>query len=138
MEYTLKEKLTVTKSFVEDLAEKGWQEIEYLQNQISNLTDTEDSKKLELLLKNLLTSYYIFVGGLENFDTISYTPVKQVQVEEPVVEEPAVVIDEHEEISYEEPEIITSTETEFSEPFEYFVDFDEPVGEPLTDKDLYD
>jgi hypothetical protein len=23
------------------------------------------------------------------------------------------------------------------EPFEYFVDFDEPCGEPLTDKDLY-
>ena len=24
-----------------------------------------------------------------------------------------------------------------SEPFEYFVDFDEPIGEPLTDDDLY-
>ena len=24
-----------------------------------------------------------------------------------------------------------------TEPFEYFVDFDDPVGEPLTDDDLY-
>ena len=81
-------------------------------------------------------SYYVFVGGLENFENISYTPVKTIRADEPVIEEPVVVANEPEEISYDEPEA-TSTEVEFSEPFEYFVDFDDPIGEPLTDKDLY-
>ncbi len=136
MEYVLKEKLTVTKSFVEDLAEKSWQEIDYLQNQIANLTDTDDSKKLEQLLKNLLTSYYIFVGGLENFDNIDNEPVEVKQITEPVIEEPAVLIDETEISDSDEEITISTSEIEF-EPFEYFIDFDEPIGEPITDKDLY-
>jgi hypothetical protein len=134
MEYTLKEKLTVTKSFVEDLVEKSWQEIEYLQSQIENLTDTDDGKKLERLLQNLLTSYYIFVGGLENFDNIDYEPVKAAPITEPIVGEPAVEA-ESEKISYSKDD--TMPFTEVSEPFEYLVDFDDPVGEPLTDEDLY-
>ena len=137
MEYTLKDKLSATELFVADLIEKSWQEIDNLQNQIANLTDTEDSKKLEQLLKNLLTSYYIFVGGLENFDSISREPAKVEQSIEPIVVEPIITANEPEEHSYNVDIISAPADNEFSEPFEYFVDFDEPIGEPLTDKDLY-
>ena len=30
-----------------------------------------------------------------------------------------------------------NVQDEVIEPFEYFVDFDEPVGDPITDDDLY-
>ena len=51
-------------------------------------------------------------------------------VDEPVLEP---------ELMYEPIEIedTAETEVEVSDPFEYFVDFDDPVGEPLTDDDLY-
>ena len=138
MEYTLKDKLSATELFVADLIEKSWQEIDNLQNQIANLTDTEDSKKLEQLLKNLLTSYYIFVGGLENFDSVSQEPTKATQVVAPVADEPIIVANEPEEANYDEDiSLNTSIDSALSEPFEYFVDFDDPIGEPLTDKDLY-
>ena len=36
-----------------------------------------------------------------------------------------------------ENDSIFDERTEVSEPFEYFVDFDEPNGDPISDKDLY-
>lgn len=146
MEYTLKDKLNVTKEFLNELTEKSWQEIDYLQNQIANLIDTDDGKKLAQLLKSLLTSYYIFVGGLENFE--SDEPAKMPQPTEPVLDEPTTVADEPEVINYEITDLedtiedtrdsnSTPIEPIFSEPFEYFVDFDEPIDKPLTDEDLY-
>ena len=83
MEYTLKDKLDITSDFIESLTEKGWQEIEYIQTQIANLADTTESKKVRKLLNNLLTSYYVFVGSLENFDNTVY-----------VSEQPAEMSDE--------------------------------------------
>ena len=135
MEYTLKEKLSATKSFVDSLTEKGWQEIEHLQIQLANLTDTKDSKKVKQLLKNLLTSYYIFVGGLENLDNSSNQ--EPVEIHEPVANTAVMEYEPEVATENEDITIVSPTEPEFSEPFEYFVDFDEPVGEPLTDKDLY-
>ena len=135
MEYTLKEKLSATKSFVDSLTEKSWQEIEHLQIQLANLTDTKDSKKVKQLLKNLLTSYYIFVGGLENLDNSSNQ--EPVEIHEPVANTTVMEYEPEVATENEDITIVSPTEPEFSEPFEYFVDFDEPVGEPLTDKDLY-
>ncbi len=131
MEYTLKDKLIITKDFIEELTEKSWLEIEQLQRQVANITDTDEGKKFKKLLNNLLTSYYVFVGGLENFNNISidYEPIAETPIEEPTVEiEPA--------LSYE-PSEPTNSKLEISEPFEYFVDFDEPTGAPLTDEDIY-
>ena len=71
MEYTLKDKITVTKDFINELAEKSWHDIEHIQNQLANLADTEEGKKVGKLLSSLLTSYYVFVGGLENIDNVS-------------------------------------------------------------------
>ena len=123
-----------------ELASKGWQEIEYLQTQLANL---DDNQALKQLLQNLVTSYYVFVGGLENLqaDTTISTGVSIDIIEQPV---PAKV--EHQE-NTKEAEIldlnnycqneVQATTILDSEPFEYFVDFDEPIGEPLSDEDLY-
>jgi hypothetical protein len=131
MEYTLKDKLDATKDFIEELTEKGWQEIEYLQSQLTNLADTEENKKVGKLLNSLLTSYYVFVGGLENLDNSeSYTVSAEPNIEPCLAPE-----------SYEK--VVTNTslapedKQDYAEPFEYFVDFEEPTGDPITDDDLY-
>lgn len=138
MEYTLKDKIIVTKEFIEELAEKSWRDIEHIQSQLANLADTEDSKKVRKLLNNLLTSYYVFVGGLENIDNIKYYQEPLIDTsEEPelmITDEPIIAEPEYEPIEIEAP---LENELEVSEPFEYFVDFDDPIGEPLTDDDLY-
>ena len=138
MDYTLKDKLNITNDFIEELTNKGWQEIEHIQSQISNLSDTAEGKKVAKLLNNLLTSYYVFIGCLENFDITDTKPV-----EEPITtlpeEDVEVVIEEEPEI-VETPKVVEEPiENAFAvtDPFEYFVDFDDPIGEPLTDKDLY-
>lgn len=141
MNYALKDKLIVTKDFIDELAEKSWQEIEYLQSQLANLADTDESKKVGKLLNNLLTSYYVFVGGLENFDsTEKYTASLEIDKQPELANE--LAIEAEPDLRYETTEVNDSTtafvdEQEPAEPFEYFVDFDEPVGDPLTDDDLY-
>lgn len=136
VEYTLKDKIQVTNAFVKDLCDKSWQEVEHLQNQLVNLEESEEGKKVSKLIKNLLTGYYVFIGSLENIDNIDI-----LEPETPIKIEP----EQPEEIPIKEPElqdidclqVVPTIDNEVSEPFEYFVDFDEPVGEPLTDKDLY-
>ena len=140
MEYTLKDKLLITKEFLSDLEMKSWQEIEHLQNQIANIED----KALIQLFKNLLTSYYVFVGGLENLNSEELI-VKSEPAEQPVKKEttPEVVdtVDDDylADLVFDSPVVEKSVPVvnDYSEPFEYFVDFDEPIGDPLTDDDLY-
>ena len=131
----LKNKLTVTKDFIDELCTKGWQEIEHLQTQLANIADTEEGKKVSQLIKNLVTSYYVFVGSLENLDEVDLgiqvmTPNKK---QEPVELEPQAT----QEVQIDLDDEYAQADIDISEPFEYFVDFDEPTGEPLTDKDLY-
>ena len=136
MNIILKEKLNITEAFIEELTEKSWQEIDHIQNQLANLDDTAEGKRIGKLLNRLLTSYYVFVGELENFYTVSYDePEQPTKIKDiPIVKN----IDEIEQNF--EPAIPASTEPisiEDGEPFEYFVDFDDPIGAPLTDEDLY-
>jgi hypothetical protein len=135
-EYNLKDKLSLTPELLDSLTSKGWQEIEHLQAQIANIEDVS----LNQLLKNLLTSYYVFVGGLENLasgevDTNTLEKLSHsTDQEENEFDEASLS-----EILHEEPiekPVINSKDASF-EPFEYFVDFDEPIGEPLSDEDLY-
>lgn len=145
MEYTLKDKIPVTKEFLEELTNKGWQDIEHLQAQIANIDNIEENTKLIQLFKNLLTSYYIFVGGLENLDSENITVKKLELAKEPtVIEMPAEKTTRDTEMAkdplldtivFDEP--IKKATSDDIEPFEYFVDFDEPVGDPWTDDDLY-
>lgn len=144
MNYELKDKITLTKELLSELETKGWQEIEHLQAQISNLAESSANNRLRQLLKNLLTSYYVFTGGIE---TLSGEPIDNTIQLEPQVEEPAVdivpasVTNELDLSSSIDslPTGIGNEESDYgvSEPFEYFVDFDEPIGDPLTDEDLY-
>ena len=149
MKYTLKDKLTINKEFLADLETKSWQEIEYIQGQIANIEDIQDNKPLIQLFKNLLTSYYVFVGGLENLDdtkpmTILPDKVCLDKEQTSASIEKAVGNDDYRDESCEddifEPVFAekqdSAVEADF-EPFEYFVDFDEPIGEPLSDEDLY-
>lgn len=139
MNYELKDKINATKEFITELESKSWQEIDYLQTQINNLADGTTNDKLRQLCKNLLTSYYIFVGGVETLesepqhmliDTVE-EPKVEIQQEPDVIEQ--VVSDPAEEFNSVNIEVVP----EAGEPFEYFVDFDDPIGEPLSDEDLY-
>lgn len=141
MQYNLKEKIKVTEEFLNELISKSWQETEAIQQQIANIdTSTKLGIEVSKLLKNTCTNYYVIIGCLEalaenpnNAGTDLTEPVTLQNTTEPKVFDEPVIIEE-------EPKETTNLSTEHSEdfePFEYFVDFDEPTGDPLSDKDLY-
>jgi hypothetical protein len=142
MNYCLKDKIQITDEYVESLIEKGWQEIETLQGHLSNISsDSAGSEKIKQFLNNLLTSYYIFVGNLEGFTARERIVSSAEEGQEiPDVGEEGKAL-ETEEVYIEPSTFIVQSHTEPTEdtfePFEYFVDFEEPVGEPLSDEDLY-
>jgi hypothetical protein len=99
-------------------------------------------------------------GEIEIPDVAPVVPEKDAPVEvlpeddlgsepiaiEPVIEpkEPVVVVVNDDELDGDieakpevKPEVKAPVKT-FDTDFEYFVDFDDPVGEPITDADLYD
>lgn len=134
----LKDKIKVDQNFINDLITKSWQDSESIQNQIDSIeVDSAIATKTVKLLKDLLTSYYVFTGCLENIenepvDTIKAEPMSvAAEVPKAIPEEPVKAAVPKIGIL---PELGYEAETE---PFEYFVDFDEPTGEPLTDDDLY-
>lgn len=145
MNIELKDKIQITDEYLQDLISKSWHESENLQRQIKalNVISSKDAKVVELL-KQLLTNYQIFIGCLESLSEETFEEVKTKAILpefEPESIVPEVVLDES--LTNETAFLETnSTDTlmesvEVQEPFEYFVDFDDPVGEPLTDKDLY-
>lgn len=142
MEYILKDKIAVTKEFLSDLESKSWQEIERLQSQISNIEDAELLK----LLNNLLTSYYVFTGGLENLiDTKviqkNTEPANKICAKEEPMQANSLELETRTELrgndNLFEPRHVKDVEQKDIKPFEYFVDFDEPTGDPISDEDLY-
>jgi hypothetical protein len=138
MDFILKDKITVTKEFLGELELKSWQEIEQLQAQINSLAENDTTSKIRQLLTNLLTSYYVFTGGVEALkDTFEATTNDVTSTEMTNYEsdtEPQVA--QVDELDIEEAHVLKHSEID--EPFEYFVDFDEPTGEPVTDQDLYE
>ena len=149
MEYILKDKLSITKDFLDELEAKSWQEIEHLQSQIANIEVTAENAKLIQLFKNLLTSYYVFVGGLENLgsEDVAAASIDNICIDKEQIStdvEKAVGSDDYHDEPCEddifEPVFVEKQNSAVEadiEPFEYFVDFDEPTGEPLSDEDLY-
>ena len=139
MEYSLKDKIIITKDFLNDLEVRSWQEIENLQNQITNIEPTDYNSKVIQLLKSLLTSYYVFAGGLENLNSEEIMTMVPKQVEEPSLEIEVVIPkpEAYDIDTFEPVSLSKEIDQEVVDPFEYFVDFDDPVGEPLTDDDLY-
>jgi hypothetical protein len=133
--YNLKDKIQATSEFVKDIETKSWQEVEYLRAQIANTEVNQENAALVNLFKNLLTSYYIFIGGLENlFDEQAFTDIAIDEEPTPTFKLNTVEATKEETVPKFTDEIIDS---DTFEPFEYFVDFDEPFGEPLSDEDLY-
>ena len=130
MEYCLKDKIVVTKDFLNDLEAKSWQEIEHLQNQIANIEANKESAPLLKLLNNLLTSYYVFTGGLENLSSGSTevtfdddeNGLAQAETTNETIGEPD---DSNIVQAVEDPEFTTMLGTTVAktadfEPFEYF------------------
>lgn len=138
MNIVLKDKIKIDHNFINELITKSWQDSESIQNQIASIEiDSPQAAKLVKLLKDLLTSYYVFTGCLEHLES---EPVDAIQPEPIQQEKPQVVSDEPTAEKASDTDIIGEFDTEAanaSEPFEYFVDFDEPTGEPITDDDLY-
>ena len=141
MDYTLKEKIEVTKEFLENLITKSWQESEALKHQIVNIdTSTNLGAGLVKILKTACTNNYVLIGCLENLLEYPDADVNELQdichtqkdAEPETTTEPTA--HKREELLVNETHIISKADFE---PFEYFVDFDEPVGNPITDEDLY-
>lgn len=145
MNYELKEKITATEDFLNELAAKSWQDIDHLQAQITNIADGQLNDRLKQLYKNLLTSYYVFVGGVEMLlsEPILPTVDEDIPQEEPSEEEAIqtdivngselITIDANDDVLIP----VNTTDNVESDPFEFYVDFDDPIGDPLTDDDLY-
>lgn len=148
MNYELKEKINITQELLSELEMKSWQEIEYLQAQLDNLAEGPVNEALRELFKNLLTSYYVFTGGLENlnnektfvkasdFENKTYTE-KELTVDMPIQTPTKANICPVDVDNTTRSLHTVETKHVESEPFEYFVDFDEPLGDPISDEDLY-
>ena len=118
---------------LKELLTNGWAEIERLQQQLAILPEAET--QIRHLLSGLLTSYYIFVGGLENLEANNNIEVLQ----KPTVHSTTMLNAKPITNLTAEPvsQAVIQTNQEDFEPFEYFVDFDAPTGQPITDEDLY-
>lgn len=141
MKNKLKNKISVDAEFLKEFIDKSWLEIDQLLSISENIESYGTNNELSRLFKNLLTSYYVFVGGLETLSEgkelqpaeapVVNTPINNIAIEDNIETTIEALPVEGESI-YEVANIVETTE-----PFEYFVDFDEPTGEPLTDEDLY-
>ena len=136
MNIVLKDKIKIDNNFINDLITKSWQDSESIQNQINSIeVDSPQAAKVVKLLKDLLTSYYVFTGCLEN---LGQEPITVIEPEPTSIEEPISIPEGPADEKALDRNIVDELDNETaSEPFEYFVDFDEPTGDPLTDDDLY-
>lgn len=142
MSIVLKNKIKVDNNFINDLITKSWLDSESIQNQIDSIeVDSSVAAKTVKLLKDLLTSYYVFTGCLETLENEPTEITKSAEFVKPEVsvsETPTIIPEEPVKIEVPATDMLIKLEdNNDSEPFEYFVDFDEPTGEPLTDDDLY-
>ena len=136
--------IDISKELIKNFTDKSWQEIENLKLQLNNLSkNTDVEKAVHNALNDLLTSYYIFIGRLESIldDDYNTVTVDEVPVtdDEAHADIPEIEVDNIKDAFIKdipEEQISDNPNIEF-EPFEYFVDFDEPVGNPISDKDLY-
>ena len=142
MPYSLKDKISVTAEFLNELISKSWQETETLQQQIANIdTNTKLGSETVKYLKNACTNYYILIGCLEALVENPNTAETEIETDAAIPQNTvnAEAYDEpyKAEANTEEMPILPTVPTDDFEPFEYFVDFDEPSGTPITDTDLY-
>ena len=131
----------VTEEYLNELIIKSWQEIDATQQQIASIdTSTPLGTEVAKLLKSACTNYYVLIGCLESLaenptinvaENTKQKSASNSQELEPCDELSTAPTEQNK--SYNTIEVATSN----FEPFEYFVDFEEPSGLPLTDNDLY-
>jgi hypothetical protein len=153
-------------SFVTDMMSKGWDEVGYLREASAAIKETyKDTAKIEELMQDLMDAYLVFIGQLELYlnneeDIVAPTEepiVDKSKAKEAEEEKPVEVVTQKEAPKpelpeadfdieplkdpepFEEPDPLPTPTTE-ADPFEFFVDFDEPdMSQPaLTDAELYD
>jgi hypothetical protein len=153
-------------SFVTDMMSKGWDEVGYLREASAAIKETyKDTAKVEELMQDLMDAYLVFIGQLELYlhneeDIIA--PTEEPKEEKPEAKEPAAKEDEEdieevkapieppkpelpeadfeiEPLAEPAPSNMVAAPAEVSDPFEFFVDFDEPdMSTPsITEDELY-
>jgi hypothetical protein len=144
-------------TFITSFVSRGWEEVGMLKEQIKALkAEFKNVDKIEEILQGLIDAYLINIGQLELFlheneyvevPTIEETSDKKEDEEVSASEEeseevePEVKVIEVEapaEESESEGRVVMQPAPKDFEAFEYFVDFDDPTGDPLTDDDIYD
>lgn len=154
---------TIPVSFITDMMSKSWDEVGYLKEASAALKETyKDTAKVEELMQDLMDAYLVFIGQLELYlhkeenivTAADETDSKNVEEVEETEETEQVKAPKPElpEADFEiEPiagppasetpnEPAPALDVEASDPFDFFVDFDEPdMSQPaLTDAELYD
>lgn len=124
--YNLKDKIEVTRDFLNDLIAKNWQEAEALQHQAANIdTSTRLGAEVVKLLKNTCTNYYVLIGCLENLaenrNVGCQDAIEQTEADKEMFNTQLETEQEHEEFLNSPMPI---EQKDDFEPFEYFVDFD--------------
>ena len=141
--YELKDKIIVTEEFIADLISSSWLEVEAIQHQINSIdTDTPLGAKVAKLLKNACTNQYVLIGCLEslaeNHETEFEISAAQDDIDVVQIQETNDEAAAPQETACAKDFLVNQIEPEDNfEPFEYFVDFDDPSGEPVSDEDLY-
>lgn len=155
----MQEELPIT--FITSFVSRGWEEVGMLKEQIKALkSEFKNIDKIEEILQGLIDAYLINIGQLELFlhdnDYVEVPNIEEQEKQEEQEEESEVLekedieddeieTDEIEDVikiendkpeEIEAPIIMHQAPKDF-EAFEYFVDFDEPSGDALTDEDLY-
>ena len=154
-----KESLPV--SFITDMMSKGWDEVGYLREASMAINETYmDTAKIEGLMQDLMDAYLVFIGQLELYlhekenivaptdetedksieDSITNTPSIDTTKVQDTVEVKLDTSDLPEAELEIEPLEANDTASVADEPFEFFVDFEEPdMSTPaLQDSDIYD
>lgn len=141
MEYSVKDKIEVTENFIEEQIQKSWHEVDVMQQLITNIDiSTPIGNRVAEILKNISTNYYVLIGNLEalveNTEQIDINGEEFTELpkDEIMLEKQSEPLDS--DIANSDFDILSEPSDDF-EPFEYFVDFDDPIGEPITDNDLY-
>lgn len=144
-------------TFITSFVSRGWEEVGMLKEQIKALkAEFKNVDKIEEILQGLIDAYLINIGQLELFlheNEYVEVPAIEETSDKKEDEEVSTSEEESEEVEPEVKVIEVEAPAEESEPegrvvmqpapkdfeaFEYFVDFDDPTGDPLTDDDIYD
>ena len=161
-ETDVKENLPV--SFITDMMSKGWDEVGYLREASAAIKEEYNgTAKVEELMQDLMDAYLVFLGQLEAYlnkeedITTNIEPEEtpkpkkaaaKIEDEEKELPEAEIDIEPIEEVEEEEEVPVVATPAAKAtpsmpvvaeDPFDFFVDFDEPdMTQPrLTDDELY-